>query len=71
MLYYIMLQFQTSKNTLNDSCRVLSKGGQAAAWIVAFGVVGAWQYYEMNRKNAEVFTKAEQEKWNEERKHKK
>jgi len=41
------------------------------AWLVAFSVVGVWQYYEMNRINAKVFTKAEQEKWNGEKKSKK
>jgi len=49
----------------------LGKGGQAVAWLVAFSVVGVWQYYEMNRINAKVFTKAEQEKWNGEKKSKK
>jgi len=27
----------------------LGKGGQAAAWLLAIGVVGAWQYYESQK----------------------
>lgn len=45
----------------------LGKGGQAAAWMAAIGVVGAWQYYE-NRKNGEAFSKEEQESWNQKKK---
>ncbi|KAI2513583.1 hypothetical protein MHU86_723 [Fragilaria crotonensis] len=45
----------------------LGKGGRAAAWLTAIGVVAAWQYYE-NRNNGETFSKEEQLSWNEKKK---
>ena len=41
----------------------LGRGGSLAAWLVAFGAVGAYTYYE-NKDNGKTFSKEEQQKWN-------
>jgi len=40
----------------------LGRGPQAAAWLVALGAVGAWQYYENQKSKA--LSKEERDKLN-------
>jgi len=58
------------KNKLNTYFSAgLGRGGQAAAWLLAFGVVGTWQYYETSRKN-QVISDEERDIMNESTKEK-
>lgn len=40
----------------------------AAAWVLAIGITYAWHVHSNKTKNAEVFSLAEQERWNKEAK---
>ena len=52
------------KGFRNPLASGLSRNGKVGAWIVALGAVAAWNYYDNQRSSNGVFTKEEQESWN-------
>ena len=38
------------------------------AWVVAIGVVAAWNYYDSQKNTSDSFSKEEQESWNTQKK---
>eukprot|EP00986_Skeletonema_menzelii_P019252 scaffold27348_cov234-Skeletonema_menzelii.AAC.2 len=55
----------SSKNPFSSG---LGRGGRMGAWVVAIGVVAAWNYYDNQKNTADSFSKEEQESWNTQKK---
>eukprot|EP00590_Aulacoseira_subarctica_P006804 CAMPEP_0172415040 /NCGR_PEP_ID=MMETSP1064-20121228/1590_1 /TAXON_ID=202472 /ORGANISM="Aulacoseira subarctica , Strain CCAP 1002/5" /LENGTH=66 /DNA_ID=CAMNT_0013151937 /DNA_START=115 /DNA_END=315 /DNA_ORIENTATION=+ len=46
----------------------LGKSGRMAAWVVAIAAVGAWSYIGSKDEKPTIFTKEEQDRWNQAKK---
>mmetsp|Transcript_17840 Transcript_17840/g.38514 ORF Transcript_17840/g.38514 Transcript_17840/m.38514 type:complete len:93 (+) Transcript_17840:3-281(+) len=63
------LQTQTMASSFNNPFSSgLGRTGKIGAWVVAIGVVAAWNYYENNYNTSDSFSKQEQESWNAQKK---
>jgi len=56
-----------NKGFKNPFASGLGRKGRVGAWVVALGVVTAWNFYE-NQSNGEAFTSDELKQWNKDKK---